>query len=228
MADGTAFVAGTQAFSSLLAVVIGSWYCLKQKESNTQRFERNLLKQSTKASHPFFFFYIAHNVLLTPVSFQFYFSPQFFLFPSPQFYYFPSSMFLFPSPQFYYFPSSMFLFPSPQFLLFSLLNVFYSPPPPPHFYCFLSTTTTATFLLFSLHHHHNHHHMSIVFPRPPLPLVVPPWGLVCRGRRVTKRVFKGRVSWWKCTRLFGVVLFWLGFWKTNCRLASVAVAWLLG
>ena len=57
-----------------------------------------------------------HNVLLTPLPFQFYFPPQFFLFPSPQF---------------YYFPSSMFLFPPPQFLLFSLLNVFYSPPPPP-------------------------------------------------------------------------------------------------
>ena len=131
-------------------------------------------------SKPSFFFYISNYVLLTPLPFQFYFSPQFFLFPSPQF---------------YYFPSSMFLFPSPQFLIFSLLNVFYSPPPPPHFYCFLSTTTTATLLLFSLHHHHNHHHISIVFPRPPLPLVVPPWGLVCRGRRVTKRVFKGRVSW---------------------------------
>ena len=41
------------------------------------------------------------------------------------------NFFFFPSPQFYYFPSSMFLFPPPQFLLFSLLNVFYSPPPPP-------------------------------------------------------------------------------------------------
>ena len=28
--------------------------------------------------------------------------------------------------------------------------------------------------------------------------VVPRWGLVCRGGRVTKRVFNGRVSWWKC------------------------------
>ena len=43
---------------------------MKQKESNTQRFERNLLKQSKKASH----------VLLTPLPFQFYFPPQFFLF----------------------------------------------------------------------------------------------------------------------------------------------------
>ena len=32
--------------------------------------------------------------------------------------------------------------------------------------------------------------------------VVPRWGLVCRGGRVTKRVFNGRVSWWKCTRPF--------------------------
>ena len=42
------------------------------------------------------FFYIAHNVLLTPLPFQFYFPPQFFLFPSPKFYYFPSSMFFIP------------------------------------------------------------------------------------------------------------------------------------
>ena len=110
-----------------------------------------------KESKLSFFFYIAHNVLLTPLPFQFYFPPQFFLFSSPQFYYFPSSMFLFP-------PS--------QFLLFSLLNVSYSPPPPPppppHFYCFLLTTTTATFLLFFLHHH-PHHHISIVFSTPPPP-----------------------------------------------------------
>ena len=39
--------------------------------------------------------------------------------------------------------------------------------------------------------------------------VVPRWGLVCRGGRVTKRVFNGRVSWWKCTRPFGVVLPWI-------------------
>ena len=39
--------------------------------------------------------------------------------------------------------------------------------------------------------------------------VVPRWGLVCRGGRVTKRVFNGRVSWWKCTRPFGVVLSWI-------------------
>ena len=37
----------------------------------------------------------------------------------------------------------------------------------------------------------------------------PLWGLVCRGGRVTKRVFNGRVSWWKCTRPFGVVLAWI-------------------
>ena len=159
-----------------------------------------------------------YNVLLTPLPFQFFCPLQFFI---------PFSTILLFSLLNVFIPSSTI------FIIFPL-QFFYSPPPPPpsppppHFYCFLSTTTTATFLLFSLHHHHNHHHMSNVFPRPPLPLVVPPWGLVCRGRRVTKRVFKGRVSWWKCTRLFGVVLFWLGFWKTNCRLASVAVAWLLG
>ena len=96
----------------MLAIKSDTRYRLKQKESNTQRFERNLLKQSKKASH----------VLLTPLPFQFYFPPQFFLFPSPKV---------------YYFPSSMFLFPPLQFLLFSLLNVFYSPPPPPHlFYIF--------------------------------------------------------------------------------------------
>ena len=39
--------------------------------------------------------------------------------------------------------------------------------------------------------------------------VVPRWGLVCRGGRVTKWVFNGYVSWWKCTRPFGVVLSWI-------------------
>ena len=55
----------------MLAIKSDTRYRLKQKESNTQRFERNLLKQSKKASH----------VLLTPLPFQFYFPPQFFLFP---------------------------------------------------------------------------------------------------------------------------------------------------
>ena len=54
----------------MLAIKSDTRYRLKQKESNTQRFERNLLKQSKKASH----------VLLTPLPFQFYFPPQFFLF----------------------------------------------------------------------------------------------------------------------------------------------------
>ena len=39
--------------------------------------------------------------------------------------------------------------------------------------------------------------------------VVPRWGLVCRGGRVTKPVFNGCVSWWKCTRPFGVILSWI-------------------
>ena len=42
-------------------------------------FERNLLKSSKKASHPFF--YTAHNVLLTPLPFQFYSLFNFFFFP---------------------------------------------------------------------------------------------------------------------------------------------------
>ena len=49
-------------------------------------------------------------------------------------FYLPLSLFLLLH-NFYYFPSSMFLFPPSPFLLFSFLNVFYSPPlpPPPHF-----------------------------------------------------------------------------------------------
>ena len=39
--------------------------------------------------------------------------------------------------------------------------------------------------------------------------VVPRWGLVCRGGRVTKPVFNGCVSSWKCTRPFGVILSWI-------------------
>ena len=35
-----------------------------------------------KKGKPSFLFYIAHNVLLTPLPFQFYFPPQFFLIPS--------------------------------------------------------------------------------------------------------------------------------------------------
>ena len=34
-------------------------------------------------------------------------------------------------------------------------------------------------------------------------------GLVFRGGSVTQRVFNRRVSWWKCTRPFGVVLAWI-------------------
>ena len=39
--------------------------------------------------------------------------------------------------------------------------------------------------------------------------VVPRWGLVCRGGRITKWVFNGCVSWWKCTRPFGVISSWI-------------------
>ena len=56
-----------------------------------------------------------------------------------------------------------------------------------------------------------HRHLSSGFELKILSMtrdgVVPRWGLVCRGGRVTS--------------------FWFGFWKTNCRLASVAVAGLL-
>ena len=70
----------------------------------------------------------------------------------------------------------MFLFPPTQFLLFSLLNVFYSPsPPPPHFYCF--PFSSSSFLLFSLLLLHLLILIvsllllliSIVFPPPPPP-----------------------------------------------------------
>ena len=87
----------------------------KTKRVNTQRFERNLLKQSKKANHPFC--YTAHNVLPTPLPFQFLFTSSIFFF--------------FPSPQFYYFPSSMFLFPPPQLFIIFPPQYFYSPPPPP-------------------------------------------------------------------------------------------------
>ena len=150
----------------------------------------------------------------------------------PSFFFFLhcAQCFTYPSPFSILFPSSIFFIPFSTILLFSLLNVFIPFSTifiifPPQCFLFPSSTSTSSFLLFSLHHHH--HDISIVFPRPPLPLVVPPWGLVCRGGRVTKRVFKGPVSWWKI--MYSLRRrFWLGFWKTNCRLASVAVAGLLG
>ena len=79
---------------------------LKQKESNTQRFERNLLKYSKKASYLFV--------------------PRF----PPQFFCLHHNFNIFP--HFYCFPSSS---SSSSFLLFSLLLliliVFPPPPPPP-------------------------------------------------------------------------------------------------
>ena len=42
-----------------------------------------------------------------------------------------------------------------------------------------------------------------------LDCVVPLWGFVCRGGRVTKRVFNGRVSQWKGTCIFSVLLAWI-------------------
>ena len=94
----------------MLAIKSDTRYRLKQKESNTQWFERNLLKESKKASHPFFLHWA-----------------QCFTYPSPFSILFPSSIFtysllhnfiIFP-PQcfysllhnFYYFPSSMFFIP---------------------------------------------------------------------------------------------------------------------
>ena len=60
----------------MLAIKSDTRYRLKQKESNTQRFERNLLKYSKKASY-----------LCLPR-----FPPHFFSFPPPQLHYFPFSM----------------------------------------------------------------------------------------------------------------------------------------
>ena len=80
------------------------------------------------------FFYIAHNVLLTPFPFQFYVSPQCFYSLLHNFYYFPSSMFFIP------------LLHLHLHLLISI--VFSPPPPPPHFYCFPSTTPTSTTTTF--------------------------------------------------------------------------------
>ena len=68
-----------------------------------QRFERNLLKQSKKAS----------QVLLTPLPFQFYFPPQFFLFPFSTILLFSLlNVFIPSSTIFIIFPPQCFLFPS--------------------------------------------------------------------------------------------------------------------
>ena len=83
----------------MLAIKSDTRYRLKQKESNTQRFERNLLKQSKKASH----------VLLTPLPFQLYIPPQFFSFSLlHNFIVFPPQCFYSLLHNFYYSPSSMF------------------------------------------------------------------------------------------------------------------------
>ena len=85
----------------MLAIKSDARCRFKQKESNAQWFERNLLK----TSHPFF----------TDCA----------------------QCFTYPSPFSILFPSSIFFIPFSKILLFSLLNVFYSPPPLPHlFYIF--------------------------------------------------------------------------------------------
>ena len=85
----------------MLAIKSDARCRFKQKESNAQWFERNLLK----TSHTFF----------TDCA----------------------QCFTYPSPFSILFPSSIFFIPFSKILLFSLLNVFYSPPPLPHlFYIF--------------------------------------------------------------------------------------------
>ena len=109
-----------------------------------------------------FFFYTAHNVLLTPLHFQFYFPPP----PPP-----PHLFYIFFHPQIHRPPSTL----HRPHITTTISIVFPTPPPspPPHFYCFPYTTTITTttisivfpppppspppqFLLFSLHHHHHH------------------------------------------------------------------------
>ena len=101
-----------------------------------------------------FFFFTAHNVLLTPLPFQFSFPPQFFLIPS-------STILLFSLFDVFIPSSTIFIIFSPQCFLFpSSTSTSTS-----SFLLFLSTTTTATFLLFSRHLHHHQHlcHISIVY-----------------------------------------------------------------
>ena len=137
----------------MLAIKSDTRYRLKQKESNTQLFERNLLKQSKKASH----------VLLTPLPFQFYIPPQFFYSLLHNFIIFaPHSRI--PSSTILIFSLNFFFIPSTTILIFSL-NFIIVPPPPPHFYCFPSSSSSSSFLLFSL----LLLLLIFVFPPPPPP-----------------------------------------------------------
>ena len=123
----------------MLAIKSDTRYRLKQKESNTQRFERNLLKQSKKASH----------VLLTPLPFQFYFPPQFFLFPF-------STILLFSLLNVFIPSSVIFIIFPPSFYCF-------------HYTSTTTTTATfLLFSLHHLHHHHCHISV-VFFPPPPPP-----------------------------------------------------------
>ena len=80
----------------------------KTKRVNTQRFERNLLKQSKKANHPIFLH-----------------CAQCFTYPSPFSILFPSSIFSFSLfHNFIIFPPQCFYSLLHNYLLFSLLNIF--------------------------------------------------------------------------------------------------------
>ena len=88
----------------MLAIKPDTRYRFETKESNTQRFERNLLKQSRKQT---ILFFTLRTTCYLPLSlFNFISLLNFFFFPSPQFYYFPSSTIFIIS------PSSMFFIPS--------------------------------------------------------------------------------------------------------------------
>ena len=119
---------------------------LKTQEINPllKWLQKDYIKDSIKIikeGKPFFF-YTAHNVLLTPLHFQFYFPPP----PPP-----PHLFYKFFHPQIHRPPSTL----HRPHITTTISIVFPPRPPPPplHFYC------------FALHHHH----ISIVFPPPPPP-----------------------------------------------------------
>ena len=117
----------------MLAIKSDTRYRLKQKESNTQRFERNLLKQSKKASH----------VLLTPLPFQFYFPPQFFLFPFSTILLFSLlNVFIPSSTIFIIFPPQCFLFPSSTSTSSFILYIFPSTNTSTSYRPYIDPTTT--------------------------------------------------------------------------------------
>ena len=130
---------------------------LKTQEINPllKWLQKDYIKDSikiVKEGKPYFF-YTAHNVLLTPLPFKFYFPPWP---PSPH------SFYIFFHPHIHRPPSTL----HRPHITTTISIVFppRPPPPPPHFYCFPFTTTTTitTFLLFSLHHHHHRRLISIV------------------------------------------------------------------